>query len=104
MFFGDSCLYVFQPFVRRVRIFLSDYFYDVSILELGKDLRHFTIYLGTRNMLADVRMYRISKVHRTRVFWQVDDITLWSKNKNSVVEKVHFQMFHKILRFLMGMI
>src|SRR3989338_8623561 len=46
-------------------------------------------------MIADIRMDGISKINRIRSNRQINDVSFWSKNENSVVEKVSLKVVNQ---------
>lgn len=84
-----------EPLSVWLCTFLRLDFYAIAIVENCRDGHKFSIYFGTCYCVSNIRVDAICKVDSGRTEWQVNDVSFWSKDKNSFVEEIIFNIIEK---------
>src|SRR3989344_510699 len=88
MLFRDACSRDFKPFCGWMRTVLGQNLHYVSILKLGVNRHEFPAHLRADKMVSNTRVNRVCKINRRRICWKVHNVSLWSKNKDTVLEEI----------------
>ena len=66
-------------------------FYDIAVMQDAVEWSNLAIHFGANTFVTKCSVYLVSKVDRCRFARKVFDISLRSKNENSVFEQIHLQ-------------
>lgn len=71
----------------------------LTVLERIVEWDDLTIHFRDREFVPELRVDRIGEVHRSRAFWQGDDISFWREDKDLGREDVHTHLTHELFPF-----
>ncbi len=68
--------------------FRGEDFDDITMLELSRETAHLAVNFDTHDMITDFRVETIGEIEGERAFWQVNNISFGSIDKNFIGKEI----------------